>query len=100
MTEKTDDDIIITDGTIQDVNEDNIFDTLAPINNKQKDSNNALAINDDYFQQAMKFQQIMMIYESAIKQIETKLDILNNTAWQPLRSDIPPTQGLSLFPFV
>jgi putative GTP pyrophosphokinase len=77
MTEKIDDDIIITDGTIQDVNEDNIFDTLAPINNKQKDSNNALAINDDYFQQAMKFQQIMMIYESAIKQIETKLDILN-----------------------
>jgi len=39
--------------------------------------NNALALDNDYFQQAMKFQQIMMIYESAIKQIETKLEILN-----------------------
>lgn len=39
--------------------------------------NNSLALDDDYFQQAMKFQQIIMIYESAIKQIETKLDILN-----------------------
>lgn len=39
--------------------------------------NNSLALDNDYFQQAMKFQQIIMIYESAIKQIETKLDILN-----------------------
>ena len=39
--------------------------------------NNSLALENDYFQQAMKFQQIIMIYESAIKQIETKLDILN-----------------------
>lgn len=39
--------------------------------------NNSLSLNNDYFQQAMRFQQIMMIYESAIKQIETKLEILN-----------------------
>lgn len=32
---------------------------------------------DDFYKLAFEFQQIMMIYESAIKQIETKLDILN-----------------------
>lgn len=32
---------------------------------------------DDFYKIAFEFQQIMMIYESAIKQIETKLDILN-----------------------
>lgn len=31
----------------------------------------------DFYKVAFEFQQIMMIYESAIKQIETKLDILN-----------------------
>lgn len=32
---------------------------------------------DDFYKMAFQFQKIMMIYESAIKQIETKLDILN-----------------------
>ena len=32
---------------------------------------------NDFYKMAYQFQQIMMIYESAIKQIETKLDILN-----------------------
>ena len=38
--------------------------------------NNA-AVSGDFYKMAFQFQQIMMIYESAIKQIETKLDILN-----------------------
>lgn len=32
---------------------------------------------DDIYKLAIQFQQIMMVYESAAKQIETKLDILN-----------------------
>ncbi|WP_294430216.1 GTP pyrophosphokinase family protein [uncultured Treponema sp.] len=32
---------------------------------------------DNFYKMAFEFHQIMMIYESAIKQIETKLDILN-----------------------
>ena len=36
-----------------------------------------LAVSGDFYKMAFQFQQIMMIYESAIKQIETKLDILN-----------------------
>lgn len=32
---------------------------------------------DNFYQLAFQFQEIMMIYESAIKQIETKLEILN-----------------------
>ena len=32
---------------------------------------------DNFYKMAFQFQQIMMIYESGIKQIETKLDILN-----------------------
>ena len=39
-------------------------------------TNNA-AVSGDFYKMAFQFQQIMMIYESAIKQIETKLDILN-----------------------
>ncbi len=31
----------------------------------------------DFYRMALQFQRIMMIYESAIKQVETKLDILN-----------------------
>lgn len=38
---------------------------------------NQLSIPNDFYKAAFEFQQIMMIYESAIKQIETKLDILN-----------------------
>ncbi len=33
---------------------------------------------DDFMKMAFQFQQIMMIYESAVEQIKTKLDILNN----------------------
>lgn len=32
---------------------------------------------DNFYKMAFQFQQIMMIYESGIKQLETKLDILN-----------------------
>lgn len=32
---------------------------------------------DDFYKTAFQFQRIMMIYESAVKQVETKLDILN-----------------------
>ena len=38
---------------------------------------NNLSVSGDFYKMAFQFQQIMMIYESAIKQIETKLDILN-----------------------
>ncbi len=38
---------------------------------------NTMAASGDFYKMAFQFQQIMMIYESAIKQIETKLDILN-----------------------
>lgn len=38
---------------------------------------NSLSVPGDFYKMAFQFQQIMMIYESAIKQIETKLDILN-----------------------
>ena len=38
--------------------------------------NNA-AVSADFYKMAFQFQQIMMVYESAIKQVETKLDILN-----------------------
>lgn len=33
--------------------------------------------HEDFYKMALQFQEIMMIYESAIKQIETKLEILN-----------------------
>lgn len=38
---------------------------------------NELSIPNDFYKMAFQFQQIMMIYESAIKQIDTKLQILN-----------------------
>lgn len=39
---------------------------------------NAPALDSgDFYKLAFQFQQIMMIYESAVKQIETKLEILN-----------------------
>ena len=37
----------------------------------------SLSVPGDFYKMAFQFQQIMMVYESAIKQIETKLDILN-----------------------
>ncbi len=36
-----------------------------------------MSVSGDFYKMAFQFQQIMMVYESAIKQIETKLDILN-----------------------
>lgn len=38
---------------------------------------NGLQSNEDFYKMAFQFQEIMMIYESAIKQLETKLEILN-----------------------
>ncbi|MDD5930830.1 MAG: GTP pyrophosphokinase family protein [Spirochaetales bacterium] len=40
-------------------------------------SDNEIGNQNDFYRMAFQFQRIMMIYESAIKQIETKLDILN-----------------------
>lgn len=40
-------------------------------------SNDLLSNPDNFYKMAFEFQQIMMVYESATKQIETKLDILN-----------------------
>lgn len=40
-------------------------------------TSNLLSTADNFYEMAFQFQQIMMIYESAVKQIETKLDILN-----------------------
>lgn len=37
-----------------------------------------LSNTDDFLKMAFQFQQIMMIYESAVEQVKTKLDILNN----------------------
>lgn len=39
--------------------------------------NKGLQSNEDFYKIAFQFQEIMMIYESAIKQLETKLEILN-----------------------
>ena len=38
---------------------------------------NRFNVNENFYKMAFQFQQIMMIYESAVKQIETKLEILN-----------------------
>ena len=38
---------------------------------------NDLTKNNDFYKIAFQYQRIMMVYESAVKQIETKLDILN-----------------------
>lgn len=53
--------------------------------NSKSDSNNTLPViaggeianTNDFYRMAFQFQQIMMVYESAIKELETKLDILN-----------------------
>ncbi|WP_246104362.1 GTP pyrophosphokinase [Treponema pectinovorum] len=54
------------------------------MNSKESNDNNfpkliekSLSNPEDFYKMAFEFQQIMMIYESATKQIETKLDILN-----------------------
>lgn len=38
---------------------------------------NQISSGSDFYKMAFQFQEIMMIYESAIKQVETKLEILN-----------------------
>lgn len=45
--------------------------------NEITNKENSLAVPNDFYKVAFQFQQIMMVYESAIKQIETKLEILN-----------------------
>ena len=40
--------------------------------------NKELESHEDFYKMALQFQQIMMVYESAIKQVEAKLEILNN----------------------
>lgn len=40
-------------------------------------ANSNLQDANDFYKMAFQFQNLMMVYESAIKQIETKLDILN-----------------------
>ncbi|WP_261789732.1 GTP pyrophosphokinase [Treponema pectinovorum] len=54
------------------------------MNSKESNDNNfpkliekSLSNPENFYKMAFEFQQIMMIYESATKQIETKLDILN-----------------------
>lgn len=39
--------------------------------------NGAITDQNDFYKMAFQFQKIMMLYESAIKEIETKLEILN-----------------------
>ncbi len=59
---------------IEELASENVPETaeLPKVINKELMSN-----PDNFYKMAFEFQQIMMIYESAIKQIETKLDILN-----------------------
>lgn len=40
-------------------------------------SNASITSGENFYKMAFQFQQLMMVYESAIKQIETKLEILN-----------------------
>ena len=40
-------------------------------------NDNKLTSPNDFYKLAFQYQKLMMIYESAVKQIETKLDILN-----------------------
>ena len=56
---------------------DGIDSTMPPPPPLPIEMSGALSNPNDFYKMALQFQQIMMIYESAIKQIETKLDILN-----------------------
>ncbi|MCR4940067.1 MAG: GTP pyrophosphokinase family protein [Treponemataceae bacterium] len=60
-------------------NPDNSSENEQIIDNKALPSvlEQQLSKNSDFYKMAFEFQQIMMVYESAIKQLETKLDILN-----------------------
>jgi len=57
-------------------NDDYIIDELA-MPALPDTSSLSVSNQNDFYKMAFQFQKIMMIYESAIKQIETKLDILN-----------------------
>ncbi len=48
-----------------------------PLTGLPSQTNNSLSNPNDFYRMAFEFQKIMMLYESAIKQIETKLEILN-----------------------
>ena len=58
---------------IEELAAENVNDTELP----KVISNELMSNPDNFYKMAFEFQQIMMVYESAIKQIETKLDILN-----------------------
>ena len=64
----------ITDvkGNIDEIEEVMIEETNLP-----QVKSNLLQSNEDFYKLAFQFQEIMMVYESAIKQLETKLEILN-----------------------
>lgn len=60
------------------LNIDDFASEIVPDGDLPKVINQELMSNpDNFYKMAFEFQQIMMVYESAIKQIETKLDILN-----------------------
>ncbi len=52
---------------------------MANVNNQNLPIKNNINLEsvDNFYQLAFQYQEIMMLYESAIKQIETKLEILN-----------------------
>lgn len=58
-------------------NTDNMISNDLTMPTLPMDNTRQLSNPDNFYRMAFQFQQIMMIYESAIKQIETKLDILN-----------------------
>ena len=64
----------ITDvkGNIDEIEEVMIEETNLP-----QVKSNLLQSNEDFYKLAFQFQEIMMVYESATKQLETKLEILN-----------------------
>lgn len=60
------------------MNIDELASEAVPDGDLPKVINRELISNpDNFYKMAFEFQKIMMVYESAIKQIETKLDILN-----------------------
>lgn len=58
-------------------NEDDFLDSKLTVPTLPSDLGTQISNPNDFYKMAFQFQQIMMIYESAIKQIETKLEILN-----------------------
>ena len=60
-----------------EINDMDGIDNTMPTPTLPIEMSGALTNPNDFYKMALQFQQIMMIYESAIKQIETKLDILN-----------------------